>query len=71
MVIAKSLLLLNQVCLLFEKEYIQHLKTKFPDLLKEIAKKRELTSEIVDSLKNSLEDFHNLLWMAKSHASTR
>ena len=43
----------------FEKEYIQHLKTKFPDLLKEIAKKRELTSEIVDSLKNSLEDFHN------------
>jgi len=41
----------------FEKEYLEYVKLKYPELLPSIASKKELTKEITEQLKKSAEDF--------------
>ncbi len=41
----------------FEKEYLDYLKARYPELLPSIADKKELSSEIVDTLKQAVEEF--------------
>lgn len=44
----------------YEKEFISYLKTKYPEVLKNISDKRELTGDIVDSLKAAIADFNSM-----------
>ncbi|HVZ39625.1 MAG TPA: F0F1 ATP synthase subunit alpha [Candidatus Kapabacteria bacterium] len=41
----------------FEKEYLDYLKARYPELLPAIADRKELASDIVDTLKKSVEEF--------------
>jgi F-type H+/Na+-transporting ATPase subunit alpha len=41
----------------FEKEYIEYLRSRYPELLKLIADKKELSKDVTDGLKTSAEEF--------------
>jgi F-type H+-transporting ATPase subunit alpha len=41
----------------FEKEYLEYLKARYPELLPAIAREKELSKDITEQLKKSAEDF--------------
>ncbi len=52
----------------FEKEYLDYVKVKYPDLLPTLASKKELSGDITDGLKRSLEEFTRVFSQSGSKA---
>jgi F-type H+/Na+-transporting ATPase subunit alpha len=41
----------------FEKEYLEHLQTRHPDIIPEIADQKKLSDELQEKMKSILRDF--------------